>query len=50
VKVDICGFESHIYCVVRKPQLGRCNISVFLATKNMSFLKIFLQLCEACSF
>jgi hypothetical protein len=28
---------------------GRCNILGFRATKNMSFLKIFLQLCEACS-
>jgi hypothetical protein len=26
-----------------------CNIPVFQVTKNMSFLKFFLQLCEACS-
>jgi hypothetical protein len=28
---------------------GDCNIPGFRVTKNTSFLKFFLQLCEACS-
>jgi hypothetical protein len=36
-------------CRRRENALAACNIPNFWVTKNMSFLKFFLQSCEACS-
>jgi hypothetical protein len=40
--------SMHLSCTETNT-VSKCNILGFRATKNMSFLKFFLQLCEACS-